>query len=139
MAQQGLEQPIHTYHDYLSWPDDHPCELIDGRVVSMAPAPSLDHQTVVVELTTQIAIQLRDKPCRVFSAPFDVRLPEGTESESEIKNVVQPDILVVCDPKKLDQRGCLGAPDWIIEVLSPRTAAKDHIDKRLLYERHGIP
>lgn len=138
MAQQALDQSTYTYRDYLMWPEDHPCELIDGRIFSMVPAPSLDHQTVVVELTTQIALQLRDKTCRVFSAPFDVRLPEGTESENEIKNVVQPDILVVCDSTKLDQRGCLGAPDWIIEVLSPRTAAKDHIDKRLLYERHGV-
>jgi Uma2 family endonuclease len=104
----------------------------------MAPASSLDHQTVVVELTTQIAIQLRGKPCRVLSAPLDVRLPEKTESENETKNVVQPDILVVCDANKLDQKGCLGAPDWIIEVLSPGTAAKDHIHKRLLYERHGV-
>jgi Uma2 family endonuclease len=138
MAQQALDQPIYTYRDYLTWPEERRCELIDGRIFSMAPAPSLDHQTVVVELTTQIAIQLRGKPCRVFSAPFDVRLPEGTEAENEIKNVVQPDVLVVCDSKKLDQKGCLGAPDWIIEVLSSGTAAKDHIHKRLLYERHGV-
>ena len=138
MAQQALDQPIYTYRDYLTWPEDHRCELIDGRIFSMAPAPTLDHQTVVVELTTQIAIQLRGKSCRVLSAPLDVRLREETESENEIKNVVQPDILVVCDAKKLDQRGCLGAPDWIIEVLSPGTAAKDHIHKRLLYEQHSV-
>jgi Uma2 family endonuclease len=138
MAQQALDQPIYTYRDYLAWPEDPRRELIDGRIFSMAPAPNLDHQTVVVELTTQIAIQLRGKPCRVLSAPLDVRLPEGAESENEIKNVVQPDILIVCDANKLDQKGCRGAPDWIIEVLSPRTAAKDHIHKRLLYERHGV-
>ncbi len=138
MAQQALDHSIYTYHDYLTWPEDHRCELIDGRIFSMAPAPTLDHQTVVVELTTQIAIQLRGNPCRVLSAPLDVRLPEKTESENEIKNVVQPDILVVCDADKLDQKGCLGAPDWIIEVLSPGTAAKDHIHKRLLYERHSV-
>lgn len=138
MAQQILEQSAYTYQDYLTWPEDRPCELIGGRIFSMVPAPGLDHQTIVVELSTQIALQLRDKPCRVFVAPFDVRLPEGKESENEIKDVVQPDILVVCDSKKLDHAGCLGAPDWIIEVLSPRTAAKDHIDKRLLYEQHGV-
>lgn len=139
MAQQVLNQSIYTYRDYLTWLENGPCELIGGRIVAMVPAPGLDHQTVVVELSTQIALQLRDKPCRVFIAPFDVRLPEGNRVENEdIKNVVQPDILVVCDSKKLDQAGCLGAPDWIIEVLSPRTAAKDHIDKRLLYERHGV-
>lgn len=138
MAQQALNQPLYTYRDYLTWPEDYRCELIDGRSFAMAPAPSLDHQTVVVELTAQIASQLRGKPCRVLSAPLDVRLPEKTESENEITNVVQPDILVVCDANKLDQKGCLGAPDWIIEVLSPRTAAKDHIHKRLLYERHGV-
>lgn len=138
MAQQILDQPIYTYYDYLTWPEDRSCELIDGRIFSMTPAPSLDHQTVVVELSTQIALHLRDKPCRVFTAPFDVRLPEGKKSDDEIMNVVQPDIIVVCDAKKLDQAGCLGAPDWVIEVLSPRTAAKDHIHKRLLYERNGI-
>lgn len=138
MAQQALDQPIYIYRDYLAWPEDSRCELIDGRIFSMAPAPNLDHQTVVVELTTQIAIQLRDKPCRVLSAPLDVRLPEAAEQDNEIKNVVQPDILIVCDASKLDQKGCRGAPDWIIEVLSPGTAAKDHIHKRLLYEQHGV-
>ena len=137
MAQQAPKERIYTYRDYLRWPLDDRCELIDGHIVAMAPAPGLDHQTVVVELTTQIAVYLRDKPCRVFSAPFDVRL-QGKESDDEIKNVVQPDILVVCDPGKLDQQGCRGAPDWIIEALSPSTAAKDHIDKRLLYEQHGV-
>ena len=67
MAQQALDQPVYTYRDYLTWPEGYRCELIDGRIVAMAPVPSLDHQTVVVELTAQIASQLRGKPCRVLS------------------------------------------------------------------------
>ena len=136
---QPLRKPttIFTYADYRGWPDDERWELIDGEAYAMA-APGLAHQTVVGELFVQISLFLRGKPCRPFVAPFDVRLPRGNEVDDEVTTVVQPDISVVCDPTKLDERGCRGAPDWVIEVLSPSTAAKDQIQKLAAYERAGV-
>ena len=128
---------IFTYADYRRWPDDERWELIDGVAYAMA-APGLIHQTVVGELFVQISLFLRGKPCRPFVAPFDVRLPRGSEADDDILTVVQPDIVVVCDPAKLSERGCRGAPDWVIEVLSPSTAAKDQIQKLAAYERAGV-
>lgn len=126
-----------TYGDYCRWPDDERWELIDGEAYAMA-APGLAHQTVVGEMFRQIANHLVGKPCRPFVAPFDVRLPRGNEADDDVTTVVQPDISVVCDPAKLDERGCRGAPDWVIEVLSPSTAAKDQIQKLTAYERAGV-
>ena len=128
---------IFTYADYRGWPDDERWELIDGEAYAMA-APGLAHQAVVGELFRQIANHLVGKPCRPFVAPFDVRLPRGNEADDEVTTVVQPDISVICDPAKLDERGCRGAPDWVIEVLSPSTAAKDQIQKLAAYERAGV-
>ena len=82
--------------------------------------------------------QLRGSDCRPYVAPFDVRLPKSTEVDDVIDTVVQPDVAVICNPSKLDDRGCRGAPDWIVEVLSPRTSKKDQREKRDLYERHGV-
>lgn len=128
----------YTYGDYLHWPDELRCELIDGVVYDMTPAPLLRHQEVSMELSVQIGGFLRDKPCRVFAAPFDIRLPRGDEADELIDTVVQPDLAVICDESKTDRRGCRGAPDWIIEILSPSTSAKDQVTKRELYERHGV-
>ncbi len=132
------DAPI-TYGDYLNWPEDERWEIIEGIPYSMTAAPSTKHQTVLGELFFQIRSFLPDDAaCRVFIAPFDVRLPEKDEADEAIINVVQPDIVVICDPSKIDDKGCRGAPDWIIEVLSPFTSSKDHIAKRLLYERMGV-
>ncbi len=128
-----------TYGDCLHWPEDERWEIIDGVPYNMTAAPSTKHQTVLGELFFQIRSFLTDDAiCRVFIAPFDVRLPEKHEADESIINVVQPDIAVICDPSKIDEKGCRGAPDWIIEVLSPFTSSKDHIAKRLLYERMGV-
>lgn len=127
-----------TYGDYSAWPDDERWELINGVAYDMTPAPSRVHQEVVVELARQIGNFLRDRPCRVYVAPFDVRLPDTDEADERVETVVQPDIAVICDESKLDDKGCRGAPDLIVEVLSPRTAAKDMIQKRDSYERHGV-
>jgi Uma2 family endonuclease len=115
------------------------CELIDGVVYDMAPAPLRIHQEVITELLVQIRNHLgRETRCRVYTAPFDVRLPGADEADDDVDTVVQPDISVICDPSKLDERGCRGAPDWIIEIISPSTASMDYIRKLTLYEHHGV-
>jgi Uma2 family endonuclease len=129
----------HTYADYLTWSGSYGDELIDGTAyVREPPAPSYLHQGIVVELCRQIATVLEDKPCRVFVAPFDVRLPKSTEPDDEVDTVVQPDVLIVSDLKKFDARGMRGAPDWVAEVLSPSTARHDQTLKLSAYERAGV-
>jgi Uma2 family endonuclease len=129
----------YTYRDYCSWPDDERWELIDGVAWNMSPAPARRHQGITVELEHQIRSFFGDGPCRMYHAPFDVLLPDSDDEEDdEVVNVVQPDILVVCDPAKLNEKGCRGAPDWIIEILSPSTSKKDLAEKHNLYERHGV-
>jgi Uma2 family endonuclease len=137
----GLPQrdlKLHTYADYVQWPEDMRYELIDGVAYAMGPAPARRHQEVAGEIFRQIADALEGTTCRPYIAPFDVRLPRADESDDETDTVVQPDISVICDKAKLDERGCRGAPDWIIEVLSPRTVSHDQIVKRALYERAGV-
>lgn len=139
-AQQHIApEARYTYADYLTWPDTPRYELIDGKAYAMAAAPSVRHQDVVLQVVRQIANQLDGTTCRPFVAPLDVRLPKHpNDRDAETDRVVQPDILVVCDPSKIDERGVIGAPDWIIEVLSPGSASYDQITKRALYERVGV-
>lgn len=128
-----------TYADYLTWNDGQRWELIEGEAYCMSPAPGVKHQRVSMDLARQFANYLRGKPCQVFSAPFDVRLSENSGvSDNYIETVVQPDLLVVCDKSKLDDRGCNGAPDLVIEILSPSTAAHDFKTKFDLYQRFGV-
>jgi Uma2 family endonuclease len=129
----------HTYGDYLHWLEDVRYELIDGAAFLMAPAPTLDHQDIAGEIYVQLRQALAGKPCRAFIAPVDVRLPKAGEADEKIDTVVQPDVLVVCDPAKLDRRGVRGAPDLVVEVLSPSTASHDQLLKRRVYERAGVP
>lgn len=136
LAQRDLD--YHTYGDYLHWPDEVRYELIDGLAYAMAPAPTLHHQLVVGALFRQISNALNASSCHALVAPLDVRLPHADEADERVDCVVQPDLLVVCDPAKLDRRGVRGAPDWIIEVLSPATAVHDQVTKRALYERAGV-
>jgi Uma2 family endonuclease len=130
-------QPHYTYADYRQWPEDQRWELIDGVAYAMT-APARLHQDIVFELGRQIGNYLQGKTCKGYVAPFDVRLPHNNETDDSISTTVQPDISVICDPRKLDKLGCRGAPDWIIEVLSPSTALKDMNSKRSLYEQHGV-
>ena len=127
-----------TYADYCSWPEDERWEVIEGVAYDMSPAPARVHADLSMALLDQLLHFFREKPCRVYHAPFDVRFPNGKEPDDKVQTVVQPDILVVCDEKKLDDKGCRGAPDLVIEILSPSTASKDHIVKRCLYETHGV-
>jgi Uma2 family endonuclease len=129
----------YTYKDYMTWPKNERWELIQGIPFNMSPAPSRIHQDISRELVLQFGNYLHDKTCRVYTAPFDVRLPDKNEdTDDEITNVVQPDLLVVCDTNKLDDRGCKGAPDLIIEIISKSTAKKDMWDKMLLYEKSKV-
>ena len=125
-----------TYKDYLTWDDGIRVELLNGLVYMMAGASVL-HQDRVLDIGSQLKNFLKDKTCKVFVAPFDVRLfPKENDLD---KTVVQPDILVVCDKEKLiDGKACKGAPDFIIEIMSETTEAHDRITKKKLYEEAGV-
>lgn len=120
----------YTYADYLTWPDGERWEIIDGDAYDMTPAPSFAHQQVVIKLAAAFVSFFRDKSCVPCVAPFDVVLDDT--------NVVQPDLLVVCDPGKIAGANIQGAPDLIVEVLSPSTMLKDKREKKALYERFGV-
>lgn len=138
MALQQRDDQYYTYGDYRTWPEDLRYELIDGTAWLMSPAPGRRHQEMVGELYYQVRQALEGKHCRTYLAPFDVRLPRGNEADDAIDTVVQPDVLVVCDRDKLDEAGLRGAPDWVVEVLSPSTAAHDQTRKLAVYERSGV-
>lgn len=128
----------YTYADYLNWPENERWELINGLPYNMTPAPSTEHQRISRELALQLANYLAGKTCEVFFAPFDVRLSPDHEKDEKIDTVVQPDLAIICDRNKLDKKGCKGAPDLIIEIISPATAKKDMQEKFLSYERSGV-
>lgn len=127
----------YNYGHYRQWPDEERWELIDGMPYAMT-TPSRMHQEIVFELAGQIRNSLLDSDCKGYVAPFDVRLPDSNEADDQVETVVQPDLLVVCDTDKLDDEGCRGAPDWIVEVISPSTALVDLNLKRDLYQKHGV-
>ena len=128
-----------TCADYSSWPDGERWELIEGTAYNMSPAPSTNHQRVSRILFSQICNFVETSPCEPFSAPFDVYLPEFPDQDiNEIDTIVQPDLIIICDSSKIIQKGCLGAPDLVVEILSPSTAKKDMNEKFLLYEKHGV-
>lgn len=128
-----------SYKDYLSWDDENErWELIDGIAYDMSPAPTRKHQDLSGILVNKFYNYLEEKDCSVYAAPFDVRLYEGFKPDSEITTVVQPDISVFCNEDKLDDKGAVGAPDLVIEILSPSTAVKDLREKFLLYESVGV-
>ena len=130
---------VYTYADYLTWGFDEFVELIKGKVLRPMSAPVPIHQQYSVNLTTEIRQFLKRKACRVYAAPFDVRLTRSTGSgDAQIQTVVQPDICVVCDLTKIDKRGCLGAPDWIIEIVSPSSLVLDTRTKFDLYAENGV-
>lgn len=129
---------IFTYADYLKWDDGERWELIDGIAYNMTPAPSRTHQQILGELLFQFMSYLRHTRCEIYAAPFDVRLPNNDEADDAVTTVVQPDLSVICDPSKLDDSGCKGPPDLIVEILSPATARKDTKEKFERYERAGV-
>jgi len=131
----------YTYADYLTWLDDKRRELINGFIKMMSPAPRLGHAEVSKNIYWHLESVVRKNKgrCKVFYAPFDVRFPKkGETADDKIDTVVQPDICVICDLSKLDELGCCGAPDMIIEILSPSTLKKDLTEKFTLYEESGV-
>jgi len=129
----------YTYADYLTWKFDEFVELIKGKVMRPMAGPSRMHQVYVGNIFGEVRQFLKRSMCQVYIAPFDVRLTTaGANGDQQIQTVVQPDICVVCDPSKLDDRGCVGAPDWIVEILSPGNTTRDTRIKFDLYEESGV-
>ena len=126
----------YTYADYCAWDDGERWEVIDGVAYAMSPGASFEHQSVSMELAWQLRSFLHGKPCRVLTAPFDVRLSVNEGDGT----VVQPDILVVCDHTKFDPsgKGVIGAPDLVIEILSPSTQRHDRLIKFKAYQHAGV-
>lgn len=130
----------YTYTDYMKYPEAERIEIIDGHVYNMSPAPSRIHQGLIMELSTIINnyIKSNNGSCKVYPAPFDVILKNDDEELSNSKNIVQPDISVICDKNKLTDKGCTGAPDMIIEVVSPYNPSNDYVRKLSLYEEFKV-
>jgi Uma2 family endonuclease len=126
-----------TYKDYVSWPDDERWELVDGVPMAMA-APSVTHQRILGILFRAFSGFLEDKSCEVLFAPLDVLIPDGDEDDDDIDTVVQPDIMVFCDRDKLLKKYARGAPELVVEILSPSTSKWDQNDKFRRYERAGV-
>ncbi|HRK74697.1 MAG TPA: Uma2 family endonuclease [Rhodothermales bacterium] len=140
----------YTYADYLKWAFQERVELLRGYVYRMSPAPNRMHQDISWQLQKIIAFYIDDKPCRAYTAPFDVRLVlradfqlskrvrRQTVNDQEVMTVLQPDLCVICDLEKLDDRGCLGAPDLVIEILSPGNTRTEMKEKFSIYEEVGV-
>ena len=125
-----LKTDRYTVADYLSWDDGERWELIDGVVYNMSPAPTIKHHDMGMNFYSLLRNRLQGKPCKPFAAPVDVVLSDH--------DVVQPDALVVCDRAKITTKNIQGAPDFVLEVLSPSTSRKDLREKKALYERAGV-
>lgn len=126
----------YSYQDLLDMDDENRYEIIDGELYLMS-SPSVRHQMLVVEISRQIANYLKGKKCKVFVAPLDVRFSKEKDFK-KIWDVVEPDIMVVCDQDKIDEKGIAGVPDVIIEILSPSTSRRDKLQKFSLYQRQGV-
>ena len=135
--QLDLVNGIYTYADYLMWKIKDRLELLKGKIFQMG-APSLTHQMVSMNFSRLLSNYFYKTPCKLFAAPFDVRLAKKGEKDNEVYTVVQPDLCVVCDADKLDERGCWGAPDLIIEILSPGNSKKELKNKYELYQEAGV-
>lgn len=130
----------YSYADYLRWQFDRFVELLRGRLLPMA-APGEFHQRISWKIGGAFYNYFNDKPCRAYAAPFDVRLYDrhkSTQADQDIYTVLQPDLCVVCDRSKIDRRGCLGAPDLVVEILSESNHAREMDLKYSLYEEAGV-
>ena len=128
----------YSYADYLRWEFDERLELIKGKIFTMSPAPDTRHQEISGKISNAIFNYLENKPCKIFTAPFDVRLPRRSKEDKEIITVLQPDICIICDLTKIDRRGCIGAPDLVVEILSPGNNRKELKNKFEVYEESRV-
>ena len=131
----------YSYADYLTWQLKEPVELIKGKIMLMSPAPNVRHQDISTNLMRYLSNYFKQKKCRVYAAPFDVRLYDRKKSilkNQDIQTVVQPDLCVVCQSEILDKQGCNGAPDWIIEILSKGNSKREIHIKYELYQESGV-
>ena len=128
---------LYTYAEYLLWKFEERVELLKGKLFKMS-APSPAHQVVQSNLNIELGLYFRNQKCQIYPAPFDVRLPAKGETGDAIHTVVQPDLCVVCDRRKIDSRGCIGAPDLVIEIISPGNSKKELKQKFKLYEEAGV-
>ena len=129
----------YTYADYLTWRFTEYVELIKGRLLKKMAAPSLAHQEISSNLHGRIWSYLQGHSCKIYSAPFDVRLTRKTGAgDAQVTTVVQPDLTILCDLSKRDKRGCVGAPEWLIEIVSPRSLVHDTQTKFALYAENGV-
>ncbi len=133
----GLDlKKSYTYADYLLWRFEERVELIRGKILKMSPAPNTNHQRFSMNITKQFILNFKHQTCQLFFAPFDVRLP--IPSAKKDSTVVQPDLCIICDETKLDEQGCNGAPDLVVEILSPGNTKHEMQTKFELYEESGV-
>ena len=128
----------YTYADYFKWQFDERVELIKGKIFQMRPAPGFIHQSISYIIHGELYLFLKDKKCKAYSAPFDVRFPLKSKKDEDIPPVLQPDVSVICDQNKIDEKGCIGAPDIVVEILSPSNNKKDLKYKYNIYEESGV-
>lgn len=137
-----LIHPIkaYTYKDYLTYDENERIEIIEGEIINMSPGPSRIHQEIISELHFKLKeyIKSNNGSCKVYPAPFDVILKNDNEDVINSKNIVQPDISVICDKNKLTEKGCTGSPDMIVEVISPYNPSNDYVRKLNLYEKFKV-
>lgn len=133
------ENKLYTYEDYRNYPESKRVEIIEGQIYAMAATPTRIHQEIISELITVINNYIKSNKgsCKVYPAPFDVLLNDN-KSLDDCKNIVQPDISVICDKNKLTDKGCVGAPDMIIEVVSQFNPNSDYIRKLNLYNQYKV-
>lgn len=129
----------YSYADYLQWTFDERLELIKGKIFKMTPAPASRHQYISWVISSELYAHLKGKKCNAYPAPFDVRLSKKEDrDDQEVFTVVQPDVCVICNPLKVDAKGCTGAPDIVIEILSPGNKQKELRNKYEVYEESGV-
>lgn len=128
----------YSYADYYQWDFDERVELFYRKVFPTGPSPGTQHQNLSSYLQGSLFIYLQGRSCQLYAAPFDVRFPFGSKDDREINTVLQPDLCVVCDYDKLDDRGCIGAPDLVIEILAPSSNKKELKNKYEVYEEAGV-
>lgn len=140
MSLNPIDHKTYTYDDYLNFDEDEIVEIIDGRISAMSPAPSTLHQQLIMEISFEIKNYIRNKngECTVITAPYDVVLKNSNEDIKNSKNIVQPDISIICDKNKITDKCCVGSPDMIVEIASPSNFRDDYIKKLNLYERFKI-